>query len=148
MSLVGPSINKVHSQHMVQQEERLLQQYVRDVSMHAFHAHKDIQLMLNGGVLKAVFEDSSSFTPEAMDEPSKNYSPDTADAELPEYRDKLDYVLEQEFDYLRFETDTFSALKNGEVTQDIVQVSVGSVGIIKDISVRGIVFTEYWQANE
>ncbi len=146
MSLIGPSINKVYSQHMAQQEMRLLRQYVRDAAVFAFANHETLKLAVFDSRLEVMstkpITDATDITQNT--ESLKNTEFDIDNSELADQA--LDNViLERQFDYLVFEPADFEALKSGQITLNVIQVSVGSAGISKNVAVRGVAFTEQWQ---
>jgi len=54
-------------------------------------------------------------------------------------------LFEHHFDYLTLMPVTFEALPSGYITLDSLQVSIGSGEITKDVALKGLRFTEWFQ---
>ena len=54
-------------------------------------------------------------------------------------------LFEHHFDYLTLLPTTFEALPSGYITLDSLQVSIGSGEITKDVALKGLRFTEWFQ---
>lgn len=141
MSLVGPSINKVHSQHMAQQEVRLLRQYLRDIAVYAYANHEDIQIVIFNNKIKASLKNNGSLDAEESIEEIE-----TADDLDKDFLSTSDLVIfSYDFEHLVFEKSDFEALKSGRLTRNSLKVSVGSAGFVKDIAVKGVTYEVSWQ---
>ena len=124
MSLVGPSIDKVYTQHMAQQEVRLLKQYMRDLAVYAYTNHEDVEITLTNNRVEAVTTNVS--LTESV--PQSNDSEATLIADLNTPNELM--IFSRDFEYLGFEEARFKALKNGVITQNSLKVSTGSAGIV------------------
>ncbi|UAA39651.1 prepilin-type N-terminal cleavage/methylation domain-containing protein [Paraneptunicella aestuarii] len=140
LSIVGPSINKVYTQHMAQQEMRMLKQYVRDISVYAYSVHEDINIRVSGDRIEAFF---LADLKQGADELVKPLD------ETLEYSEEGDIeqspLFSHRFEYLQFDNTRFRALKSGVVTLDFLRAAPHSQGIFKDIAIKGIAYSETWQ---
>lgn len=174
LSLVGPAIQKVYAQHMAQQEMRLLFQYVRNASTFAYAQNETVLLTVQNNHIVAQPKraagqyrqeetsfDASSVNNNGSSDGSNNDLSTKAEAQLLAQAgfgsgdftesDALEndpaqqLLFEHHFDYLTLLPATFEALPSGYITLDSLQVSIGSGEITKDVALKGLRFTEWFQ---
>lgn len=168
LSLVGPAIQKVYAQHMAQQEMRLLFQYVRNASTYAYAQNRAVLVTVQNNHIVAQPEQAPVYNRQGDNAPQTNASVSTGDglsgndeAQLLAEggfgsssfteRDALatharqQLLFEHRFDYLSLTPVSFEALPSGYITLDSLQVSIGSGEITKDVALKGLRFTEWFQ---
>lgn len=160
LSLVGPAIQKIHAQHMAQQEMRLLSQYVRNASAFAYTKNEAVTLNAqNNRIVARLIPLSAQVLQENETQVSRALSnddvfaggrqilkPDFDTADSSEATDALQETLfEHRFSYLSLMPTVFEALPSGYITVDSLQVSIGSGQITKDVALQGLRFTEWFQ---
>ncbi len=133
LSLVGPAIGRVHSQHMAQQEMRLFNQYVRDAALYAFTHNVDATVLLERGSMTILLA-------------SEKGAPSSHEQELAVMASATDEksVFRHDFDYLIFETISFSALKSGYITRQQVSVRLGERALEQEVVLKGVAYSEPW----
>jgi|GEM_PF-4709062 len=162
LSLVGPAIQKVYAQHMAQQEMRLLFQYVRNASTFAYAQNETVLLTVQNNHIvaqpKRVADSvkNNGFSDGSNDDLSANEeaqlltqggfgSGDFTESDAFENDPVQQLLFEHHFDYLTLMPVTFEALPSGYITLDSLQVSIGSGEITKDVALKGLRFTEWFQ---
>lgn len=135
MSVVAPSINKMYSQHMAQQEMRMLQQYVKSASTKAYSLHQDIHLQLKGSKLHVLEAQN-----ENQAEPQQSFIGDESSSEQNPVTQSTSFTYV--FDYLFFQPQVIKAFRSGHIDLKLIEVRVGSAEIEKYVAVRGIVYVE------
>lgn len=164
LSLVGPAIQKVYAQHMAQQEMRLLFQYVRNASTFAYAQNKTVLLTVQNNHivaqpkrvagqyrqaetnLDAGSNDDMSANEEAQLLAQGGFgSDDFTQSDAFENVPAQQLLFEHRFDYLTLMPAAFEALPSGYITLDSLQVSIGSGEITKDVALKGLRFTEWFQ---
>ena len=160
LSLVGPAIQKIHAQHMAQQEMRLLSQYVRNASAFAYTKNEVVTLNAqNNRIVARLMPLSAQVLQENETQVSRALAndhvfaggrqilkPDFDTADNSEATDALQETLfEHRFSYLSLMPTVFEALPSGYITVDSLQVSIGSGQITKDVALQGLRFTEWFQ---
>lgn len=138
MSVVAPSVNKMHAQHMAQQEIRLLQQFIKQASTQAYTEHQDIHIQLKGfGFRIQTKQNVEREAQESVDDDSSLIS-DTEDSQSKNTLARYTH----DFEYLFFPAQFIKAYKSGHINSREVEVRVGSAGIEKYVSVRGVAYIE------
>lgn len=174
LSLVGPAIQKVYAQHMAQQEMRLLFQYVRNASTFAYAQNETVLLTVQNNHIVAqpkrvagqYWEEETSFDAGSVnnngfsvgsnDDMSANAeaqllaqggfgNDDFTESDALENDPAQRLLFEHHFDYLTLMPASFEALPSGYITLDSLQVSIGSGEITKDVALKGLRFTEWFQ---
>ncbi|MCY7294379.1 type II secretion system protein [Alteromonas sp. a30] len=142
MSVVAPSVNKMYRQHMAQQEIRLMQQYVKDISSKAYSQYQDLTILLEDNRLSVMSSSVSSHpeqsnnTDEIESERQELFS---ENASGPSVLNEPN-LFEVSFEYLNFVPASIVASKSGHIQQHSIDVMVGSKGVVKQVAIRGLAF--------
>lgn len=138
LSLVGPSVAKVYSQHMALQETRLLKQMVTDVSVFAFTQHHPIGINLSGNQFTASMVTDSSAP---VHDTPKGYG--GAPRPVDEEHSETAIVLEHRFAYLQFSEQEVIATQDGLLSVDAL-IARATNGEQKRVEIHGVRMPRYW----
>lgn len=167
LSLLGAPVQKIYTQQMAQQELRILRAQVKAIAVHAYTFDSDIEIIFEGSRLTAMeakqiddFEldlgnqqgisavKPAGYSGRREQQQDDPFAIDDEHELSDSWKEEaLSPLLNLEFEYIRFPAMNVIAMSTGRLTQDFIQVSIGSAGSIKDVNLRGLVFDEKWQAR-
>lgn len=151
MSVVAPSVNQMYRQHMAQQEMRMLQQYVKNISSRAYSQYQDFTILLEGNRLSVVSNSASSNLDSA-----NNVAAEEDESIIDLYPDALEEIPAEDltvqssdnfdvyFEHLHFTPSSILALKSGHIQRQSIEVAVGSKGVVKQVAIKGLAFIDVY----